>query len=122
MKAIRLQTEYLTTPLGLGIAAPSFSWNCEGGVKQTAYQIVAKRNGETVWDSGRVASSSMAHIQYAGKPLKSRDRVEWSVALWDENGRPGEGSSSWFELGLLNSSDWTAKWIAGDYRPRKNQR
>ena len=122
MRAIRLQTEYLTEPLGLGITAPRFSWNCEGGVKQTAYQIVAKRNGETIWDSGKVASSSMTHILYAGKPLKCRDRVEWSVALWDENGIPGEASASWFELGLLNPMDWTAKWIAGDYRPRKNQR
>lgn len=41
MKAIRLQTEYLTEPLGLGIAVPRFSWNCAGGIKQTAYQIIA---------------------------------------------------------------------------------
>lgn len=33
MKAIRLQTEYLTKPLGLGIARPRFSWNCEGGIR-----------------------------------------------------------------------------------------
>ena len=122
MKAIRLQTEYLTEPFGLGIAAPRFSWNCEGGVKQTAYQILAERGGETVWDSGKVASSSMTHIQYVGEPLKSRDRVEWSVVLWDENGAPGEASASWFELGLLNPDDWTAKWISGDYRPKKKLR
>lgn len=102
MKAIRLQTEYLTTPLGLGITAPRFSWNCEGGVKQTAYRILTERGGETVWDSGKVASSSMTHIQYAGMPLQSRDQVEWSVVLWDENDVPGEDSASWFELGLMN--------------------
>ena len=51
MKAIHLQTEYLTEPLGLGIAEPRFYWNCEGGVTQTAYQIVCKRGEETVWDS-----------------------------------------------------------------------
>ena len=51
MKAIRLQTEYLTEPLGLGNPRPRFYWNCEGGVKQTAYQIVCTRDGETVWDS-----------------------------------------------------------------------
>lgn len=122
MKAIRLQTEYLTSPLGLGIAVPRFSWNCEDGVKQTAYQLRAERNGEIVWDSGRVVSSSMTHIQYAGEPLQSRDRVEWSVVLWDENGVPGEASTSWFELGLLNPADWTAKWICGNYRPKKKRR
>ena len=52
MKAIRLQTEYMTTPLGLGIAMPRFSWNCEGGVRHTAWQIIAKRKNEIVWDSG----------------------------------------------------------------------
>ena len=122
MKAIRLQTEYLTEPLGLGIAAPRFSWNCEGGVKQTAYQILAERGGETVWDSGKVASSSMTHIHYAGKALQSRDRVEGSVVLWDENGVPGEASASWFELGLLSPEDWTAKWISGRFPERKNAR
>ena len=122
MRAIHLQTEYLTEPLGLGIAKPRFYWNCEGGVTQTAYQIVAKRNEELLWDSGKVLSSRMTHISYEGTPLHSQDRVEWSVTLWDENGQPGETAESWFELGLLNPSDWTAQWITGDYRPKKNVR
>ena len=122
MKAIHLQTEYLTEPLGLGIAKPRFYWNCEDGIKQTAYQIIAQRDGDVVWNSGKVESSSMTHIQYAGAPLHSRDRIEWSVTLWDENGQPGETSESWFELGLLQPSDWTAKWISGDYKPKKNVR
>ena len=71
MKAIHLQTEYLTEPLGLGIAKPRFYWNCEGGVTQTAYQIIAARGSEVVWDSGKVESSAMTHIQYAGAPLHS---------------------------------------------------
>ena len=122
MKAIHLQTEYLTEPLGLGIAKPRFYWNCEDGVKQTAYQIVAARGGDVVWDSGKVESSAMTHVRYAGAPLHSRDRVEWSVTLWDENGKPGETAESWFELGLLQPSDWAAKWISGDYKPKKNVR
>ena len=69
MKAIHLRTEYLTEPLGLGIPKPRFYWHCEGGVTQTAYQIVATRDGEAVWDSGKVMSSSMTHVQYAGTSL-----------------------------------------------------
>ena len=122
MRAIRLQTEYLTEPLGLGIAVPRFSWNCEGGVAQTAYQIIAKRKNEIVWDSGKVSSSSMTHIPYGGQPLHSRERILWSVSLWDENGQEGEAASSWFELGLLHPGDWTAKWISGSYKPNKKQR
>lgn len=122
MKAIRLQTEYLTEPLGLGIAAPRFSWNCEGGIKQTAWQIIAKRKNEIVWDSSKVASSSMTHIAYVGSPLHSRERITWTVTLWDENGQASEPASSWFELGLLHPADWTAKWISGNYKPNKKQR
>lgn len=120
MKAIRLQTEYMTEPVGIDVTAPRFFWNADGGVKQTAYQIVCTRGGVTVWDSGKVASSRMTHIRYEGEPLRSRDIVEWSVTLWDENGVPGEAGISRFEMGLLAPEDWTAKWISGDYKPRKN--
>lgn len=122
MQAIHLQTEYLTEPLGLGITKPRFYWNCEGGVTQTAYQIVAKRNEELLWDSGKILSSRMTHIAYEGAPLHSRDRVKWSVTLWDENNQPGDSAISWFELGLLDPSDWIAQWITGDYKPKKNVR
>lgn len=122
MRAVHLQTEYLTEPSGLGITNPRFYWNCDGGVTQTAYQIVARRNEQILWDSGKVLSSRMTHISYAGMPLHSRDRVEWSVTLWDENDQPGETAKSWFELGLLEPSDWTAQWITGNYKPKKNVR
>lgn len=122
MRAVNLRTEYLKEPLGLGIDKPRFYWNCEGGEKQTAYQIVAKCGNETVWDSGKVASSSMAHIRYEGTQLHSRDRIVWTVTLWDENDSSGEPAESWFELGLLEETDWTANWITGNYRPNKAYR
>ena len=54
MKAIRLRTEYLVNPLGIDVQHPRLMWNCEGGVKQSAYQIVTDN-----WDSGKVETSSM---------------------------------------------------------------
>ena len=122
MRATHLQVEYLTEPLGLGNPKPRIYWNCEGGIRQTAYQIICKRGNEIVWDSGKVTSSSMTHIRYAGQPLRSRDAVTWNVRLWDENGEPGEVSESYFELGLLSESDWTGKWISGDYKPDPKRR
>lgn len=122
MKAIRLRTEYLSRPLGLGNTSPRFYWNCEGGKRQTAYRIICRRAGETIWDSGRVESSEMTHIPYAGEPLHSRDQITWTLRLWDENGEPGEEAESSFEIGLTESTDWQAKWISGDYRPKKNVR
>ena len=90
MKAVRLRTEYLTEPMGLGIRSPRFFWNCEGGIRQSAYQIIAKRGTEVVWDSGKVNSDAMTHIRYQGKELNSRDIVSWTVCLWDEEDRAGE--------------------------------
>lgn len=121
-RAINLKTEYLRDPLGIDIVHPRLSWNCEDGIKQTAYQIIAKVNGGTVWNSGKVRSSSMTHIPYSGRELRSRERVYWSVKLWDENGVGGEISHSFFEMGLLDASDWKAKWITGNYKVRKSER
>ena len=122
MKAINLKTEYLKEPIGIDIRKPRLFWNCEAGIKQTAYQIIAKVGGETVWDSGKIESANMTHIPYEGRELHSGEQVYWSVKLWDENGNGGEISHSFFEMGLLNASDWKAKWITGNYRVKKNER
>ncbi len=122
MQAVHLQTEYLTAPLGLGCAVPQFSWQCADGLHQTAYRITAERDGAQIWDSGKVNTAQTAHIPYGGAPLQSRDRVRWTVRLWDENAVPGPVAESWFELGLLRADDWKARWITGSYKPRKNTR
>lgn len=114
MKATNLKTEYLKNPIGMDIVCPRFFWNCAGGVKQTAYQIIAKSAGKIIWNSGKVASSRMTHIPYGGEPLRSRQKVYWTVKLWDENGLGGELETGTFEMGLLEGSDWKAKWITGD--------
>lgn len=122
MKAIHLQTEYLTEPLGIDLRHPRFYWNCEGGTRQSAYQIRVETEKELLWDSGKVESSSMTHIRYGGRALQSREEIFWSVCLWDEKDQKGEWTTSRFEMGLLRETDWTAKWISGDYIPKKNQR
>ena len=112
MKAIRLRTEYLVNPLGIDVQHPRLMWNCEGGVKQSAYQIVTDN-----WDSGKVETSSM-HAVYP-KELADRERVNWKIRLFDENGVAGEWSESFFEMGI---SSWEAKWITGDYKVNRNDR
>lgn len=120
MKAIKLRCEYLNNPVGIDIADPVLSWQCDGGVRQTAYRIVARSSLGTLFDSGKVYSDSMK-ASYP-EPLHSRERVEWTLTLWDENGLEGESSSACFEMGLLKKEDWKAKWISGDYRPRRKHR
>lgn len=115
MKAIRLKTEHLFAPMGIDILRPRLTWNCEGGEKQTAYEIVADK-----WQSGRVESDAM-HAEYP-EALASRERVTWKIRLWDENGEAGEWSETFFEMGLLSASDWKAKWITGNYSVNKKER
>lgn len=122
MKAVRLRTEYLVNPIGIDIVAPRLYWNAEGGTKQTAYQIIAKSGGIIIWNTGKVASSRMTHILYEGQSLHSREKVYWSVKLWDENGEGGEISTGSFEMGLLENTDWEAKWITGNYKVKKSER
>ena len=112
MKAFRLRTEYLNDPIGIDTVHPRLMWNAEGGIKQTAYQIMTDN-----WDSGKIESSSM-HAEYP-KELQDRERVNWKIRLWDENGEPGEWSEAFFECGI---SSWDAKWITGNYTVNKNQR
>lgn len=121
MTAIRLKTEYLYNPIGIDIPCPRFFWNCEGGSVQTAYHIVAMCADKTIWDSGKVASSQMAGIPWGGSTLKSRDIVVWRVCLWDENDAAGEWCEATFEMGLLRPDDWQAKWITGNYTPKKKE-
>lgn len=120
MKAIRIKTEFLTNPIGVDFKNPLITWNCEGGVKQTAYRIIARTGDATVWDSGRVESDSMRAIY--PEPLTSRQIVEYSVTLWDENGNEGEVGRASFEMGLLEADDWKAKWISGNYKVNKKNR
>ena len=115
MKAIRLKTEHLIDPLGIDIQKPRLSWNAEGGIRQTAYQIVSEK-----WDSGKVESDLM-HAEYPEK-LSSRERVNYRIRLWDEQNEPGEWSEAYFEMGLLCPSDWQAKWITGNYTVKKSER
>lgn len=113
MRAINLKCEYLKSPIGIDIKKPRLFWNCEGGITQTAYQIIADN-----WDSGKVQSSSM-RAEYP-KELKPRDIVNWKVKLWDENDVEGEWSdTASFEIGI---DEWQAKWITGNYKINKKNR
>ena len=122
-KATGLRCEYLVNPLGIHETAPRFSWmmrTAKRGEKQTAYQILvastpkllAKHKGD-LWDSGKVASDQSAQVEYAGKPLHSRMRCYWTVRTWDHDGKTGAwGKPARWSMGLLETQDWSAQWIA----------
>ena len=92
MKAVHLQCEYMTEPMGIDCR--------DGGVRQSAYEIRACSDaGALLWESGRISSSSMRTV-WGGPAVPAETRVIWSIRLYDENGRPGEETTASFETGL----------------------
>jgi len=112
--------EHKVNPVGLHTTQPRLSWKLrsEGtDVMQTKYRIrvgksPAFRKGETVWDSGNVDSDSSVLVSYKGPALQSGVRYYWQVKVWDnkKNESPWSEAAFW-EMGLLNENDWTARWI-----------
>lgn len=121
-----LRTEYRTNPMGIDAISPRFSWKIRSdrkGVTQTNYQImVCKANCDTiadplevVWNSGITVSRESQRIRYQGEELSSRQRYYWNVEITvtDENGQieSAESEMVFFEMGLLQESDWNGRWI-----------
>jgi alpha-L-rhamnosidase len=118
-----LQVEYRTTPLGIDVAKPRFSWQMattagQRGAAQKAYQIEVKdAKGALVWDTKRTEDANSVSIPYAGSPLKGATRYTWTVTVWNQAGAK-TAANSWFETGLMDpapdSAVWSgAKWIGG---------
>ncbi len=121
MKAVAIRTEYLLDPVGLGVPSPRIFWNDEGEGRQKEVLLSYSINGGE--ERKKTFQTSSMHIDFP-EALSSRDRVEFALSLKEE----GEGDfqeksqTHSFEMGLLEQSDFKAKWIAGDYSPKKSKR
>lgn len=150
MKLMNLKTLQLTEPLGTG-KNPYFSWmltseepdtmqvsyrltvrvdsretggtvNCMGGAGEKKVEGSRKESGagSSVYDSGIVKGSANAYIAYRGKALHAGTKYVWSVTVCDNHGNTAT-ASSYFETGLLEVADWTAKWARSPIRRKKGK-
>lgn len=128
MKIYDMKTEHLRTPNAVDAAHPRFSWKLASdrqGVVQKSYRIEAFCGKNLIWDSGVVESDECRFIRYEGKPLESRQEVIWRVSVTAQDGAgntlEAKSEPTGFQMGLLHSGDWTAKWItaAGDAPGRR---
>src|SRR5665647_1661498 len=122
---VDLRCDFWVNPIGIDVSKPVLSWTIKAStgkraMRQTAYELIIASSIETLnsnkgdmWNSGKVSSDKMGQIEYSGKELKSSQLYWWKIKVWDENGV----ESAWSEpaqwtMGLLNASDWEAKWIS----------
>ena len=106
-------------PLNVHTETPRLSWHAN--VKaQEAFQIqVATSRDKLIsglpdlWDSEKVISSISVNVPYQGTALEANSKAVWRVRVWPKGAeQPGEWSTpSTWEMGLLNKSDWRAKWL-----------
>lgn len=120
MKVQNLKVEYLTNPLGVDFKNPKFTWNVSDCKKQTAFIIKIYVNGNRIFQSEKVKTSSM-YFLYSGE-FKSRDQIKRTIVAFDENNVTSEEAEAHFEMGLLNKSDWKASWVTGNYKVNKKTR
>jgi alpha-L-rhamnosidase len=128
---IDLQCDHLKNPAGLDNPQPVFSWilNSTGrGHEQAAYEILVASSRQNLapgkadlWDSGRIGSRQSIGVAYAGKPLASGDFPFWKVRVWDTKGTVSDWSEvAFWSMGLLDATNWQAKWIGLDDGPLTN--
>jgi len=115
-----LTCEYRINPLGIDVVQPRLSWQLKSnqrGTRQTAYRILvaasetALYGGSILWDSGKVTSEQSIHVTNGGPGLVSGQRVYWKVWVWDEGGQEAESAAAWWEMGLLEQTNWQGQWI-----------
>lgn len=132
----RLRCENLENPLGLDVRAPRLAWQIgvdenepadpalPRGLRQTAYRVLVASSAELLaqdigdlWDSNEVIPDPFTFVEYAGSPLESRMSCHWKVMAWIGSADGAEVvATAWsqpaiWSMGLLNSDDWSAKWI-----------
>ena len=103
-----LAVEHLgASVLGLGDRRPRLSWRLPpGATKQEAYAL--EIDGRAL---DPVKSDASILVPWPAEPLTSRQRVVWRVKVWTDGTESDWSPPAWFETGLLDTADWTARFI-----------
>ena len=128
MRVEEMKVEYETTPLGIDIKKPRFSWQLKNprndrGIIQKIFCLqVSDNKGHIVWNSGKRKSSVSLNIPYGGETLQPATHYDWKVYVWTGQKKQVIGSS-WFETGLMSKDSlyaaWDgAQWIGSDDESR----
>ena len=105
---VRLRTEHLENPRGIGEPAPRLSWWLPAGCSRQHGFRIRTDNG---WDSGQVPSGQSVLVPYRGPALRVGRPVSWQVKVWTDAGESPWSAPATFELGPTDADWWHARWI-----------
>lgn len=103
LAVVNLRTNYLVHPIGIGDRWPRCSWEVVShrrDVTQRAFRIIAGSSSEHMtrgqgdcWDPGWVMSGDTNQIPHAGRLVRARERIWWTVRTEDSGGTARCGAS-----------------------------
>ena len=103
-----LRVEHLgDAVLGIGVARPRLSWCLPAGAARQLRYRLSIDGAEQPW----VAGADSVLVPWPAEPVGSGRRLTWRVEVETDQGASGWSDPGWFETGLLDESDWTARWI-----------
>ncbi len=118
LQVIELRCEYKRNPLGIEVKRPRISWKLKSearSIVQSAYEIEVAESADfdsAKWGSGKIQSEQSLHVELGDLEVASRKRYHYRVRAWSASGEASEWSeAAWFEMGILDKSEWVAKWI-----------
>jgi alpha-L-rhamnosidase len=103
-----LRVEHLgDAALGIGDRRLRLSWRLpHGATRQEWYRI-----GIGSRERDRVESDQSVLVPWPAEDIGSRQRFEWRVQVGTDLGESGWSEPAWFETGLLDPEDWSARWV-----------
>ncbi|MEO5681080.1 MAG: family 78 glycoside hydrolase catalytic domain [Chitinophagaceae bacterium] len=118
---VKLQCEYLVSPLGIDAAHPRLTWQLSDvrpGARQTAYQLLLGTDSAAIttgdaaaWRTQKIISGKNL-ISYKGKLLQPFTKYFWRVIVWDHTGKPIASAIASFETGMMDQRNWKGSWIS----------
>ena len=115
-----LRFEHLRESIGIGTNTPRLSWIVQSTTQdwhQSAYEIEAFGvNGQLKGQTHKVSSDQSVLVPWPFDPLESRQSLSLRVRVWGGDGQVSAWSdSAVVEAGLLQRTDWTARFITPDW-------
>ena len=114
---LNIRLGHLRETLGIGTDSPRLSWIVETDIQgwhQSGYEVEEYDADDRLMNqTGRVKSDQSVLVSWPFTSLASRQRVSVRARVWGNDGGVSDWSESVpLEVGLLATSDWSARFIS----------